>query len=230
MATFWQVGLAERLATGCTIAPVDRQLIIAAYRAGFGVLGVVAIGTQLADLAAKGVLNPVNFFSYFTILSNSLAVAVLLAGATVWRNQRSATIDMVRGAATLYMTVTLIVYALLLSGTDVDTAIPWVNSVVHQLLPVVMIVDWLIDPPDTRLSFRQGLAWLIPPLAWIVYTMIRGPIAGWYPYPFLDPANGGYGSVAVTSLVILAGGAVLCAVFVVAGNAMRGRVQPAVAA
>jgi hypothetical protein len=124
------------------------------------------------------------------------------------------------------MTVTLIVFALLLSGTDVDTAIPWVNAVVHQLLPVVMIVDWLIDPPADRLTIRQGLAWLIPPLIWIVYTMIRGPIAGWYPYPFLDPTNGGYGSVAVTTLVILAGGAVLCVILVTAGNTMRDRAQP----
>ena len=69
--------------------------------------------TQLADLAGKGVLSPVNFFSYFTILSNTFAVVVLLAGATVWRNQHSPRIDMVRGAATLYMTVTLIVFALL---------------------------------------------------------------------------------------------------------------------
>ena len=205
---------------------VDRRGVIAAYRAGFGILGVAAIATQLLDLAGKGVLNPVNFFSYFTILSNTLAVIVLLVGAARWRSRPSQTTDMLRGAAVLYMTVTLIVFALLLSGTDVDTAIPWVNAVVHQLLPVVMIVDWLIDPPVTRLTIRQGLAWLIPPLVWIVYTMIRGPIAGWYPYPFLDPANGGYGSVAVTTLVILAGGAVLCALLVLAGNAMRDRSHP----
>ena len=124
------------------------------------------------------------------------------------------------------MTVTLIVFALLLSGTDVDTAIPWVNAVVHQLLPVVMIADWLVDPPATRLTIRQGMVWLIPPLVWIVYTMIRGPIAGWYPHPFLDPANGGYGSVAVLTLVILAGGAVLCAILVVAGNTLRDRARP----
>lgn len=204
-------------------------MVIAAYRAGFGVLGVAAILTQLVDLAGKGVLNPVNFFSYFTILSNTFAVVVLLSGATVWRNRRSVTIDMLRGAALVYMTVTLIVFALLLSGTDVDTAIPWVNAVVHQLLPFVMIADWLIDPPATRLTIGQGLAWLVPPLVWIVYTMIRGPIAGWYPYPFLDPANGGYGSVAVTTLVILAGGAVLCVGLVLTSNWMRDRARPVAA-
>ena len=116
-------------------------------------------------------------------------------------------------------------FALLLSGTDVDTAIPWVNAVVHQVLPVVLIADWLIDPPGTRLSIGQGLIWLIPPIIWIAYTLIRGPIAGWYPYPFLNPANGGYGSVALTSLAILCGGALLCVVLVVAANAMRDRAR-----
>jgi hypothetical protein len=64
---------------------------------------------------------------------------------------------------------------------------------------------------------------------WIVYTMIRGPIAGWYPYPFLDPANGGYGSVAVTTLVILAGGAVLSVILVIAANTMVDRARPVAA-
>ena len=27
-------------------------------------------------------------------------------------------------------------------------------------------------------------------------TVVRGALTGWYPYPFIDPANGGYASVA----------------------------------
>ena len=76
-------------------------MIIAVYRLGFGALGLAAIVTQLADLAGRGVLNPVNFFSYFTILSNTFAVVVLFAGATIWRTERSATADMLRSAAVL---------------------------------------------------------------------------------------------------------------------------------
>lgn len=84
---------------------------IAAYRVGFGVLGVAAIATQPPDLAGRGVLNPVNFFSYFTILSNPFAVVVLLAGAAQWRGWPSRTTGMVRGVMVLYMTITLIVCA-----------------------------------------------------------------------------------------------------------------------
>lgn len=50
---------------------------------------------------------------------------------------------------------------------------------------------------------RHGLLWLSFPLLWIVYTIIRGAIVNLYPYPFLNPANGGYASVAVYCVVIL---------------------------
>ena len=113
---------------------------------------------------------------------------------------------------------------MLLSGTDVDTAIPWVNSVVHQLMPIVLVVDWLIDPPAGRLTMRQGLLWLSYPAVWIVYILIRGAIVGLYPYPFLNPANGGYGSVAGYSVAILVLMTLVCAATVGLANAVgRGR-------
>ena len=57
----------------------------------------------------------------------------------------------------------------------------------------------------TRLSVRDGLLWLAFPLAWTGVTLVRGALDGWYPYPFLDPANGGYGQVAVIAVAITAG-------------------------
>jgi hypothetical protein len=53
---------------------VNRSVVIAAYRVGFAVLTLLAIVVQFTDLAARGVLNPVNFFSYFTIQSNLIAL------------------------------------------------------------------------------------------------------------------------------------------------------------
>lgn len=203
---------------------------LALYRLLFSLLALAAVVVQLADLAGKGVLNPVNYFSYFTIESNLIGVAVLLIGAATWRASRSSTMELVRGAAVLYLTITFVVFALLLSGTDVDTAIPWVDTVLHKIFPIVVIVDWLVDPPVARLTLRQSLVWLVYPLLWLVYTLVRGAIVGWYPYPFLDPANGGYASVAAYVVAILVFGIVLCAVVVTIGNALGGRrrvIQPA---
>lgn len=199
--------------------PMDRRVVHALARVFFAGLTLAAILTQLADLAFAGTLNPVSYFSYFTIDSNLIAATVLLIGAARWRAEPSATFDLIRGAAVVYMTVTGIVFTLLLSNTDVDTAIPWVNTVVHELMPIVIVADWLLDPPHERLTTRQGLLWLIFPLAWIVYTLIRGGFTGLYPYPFLNPANGGYGSVLLYSLGILVLMAIVCWLTVVLANA-----------
>ncbi len=210
--------------------PMDRRALVALYRAAFGVLAFVAIGVQLADLAGKGTLDPVNYFSYFTIDSNVIGGAILLIGAVRWRGPGSATMDVLRGGAVVYLSVTGVVFSLLLSGTDVDTAIPWVNAVVHEVMPLVIVVDWLIDPPWSRLTYRQGLLWLGFPSVWIIYTLIRGALIGRYPYPFLDPANGGYATVAVYCVAILAGMIAFCAVVVWVGDALRRTMRRATAA
>ena len=205
---------------------MDRRLAIAGYRLGFGLLTLAAIAVQLLDLAGKGVLDPVSYFSYFTIESNLIASAALLIGAARWQATRSPALDVVRGGAVVYMSITGIVFTLLLSGTDVDTAIPWVNTVVHELMPMVILIDWLLDPPPMWLTVRRGLLWLSYPAVWIVYILVRGAIANRYPYPFLDPANGGYGSVAIYCVAILVLMSFVCAAVVVLANTVGGRGRP----
>ena len=57
--------------------------------------------------------------------------------------------------------------------------------------------------PWTRRSLLAALGWLLAPLAYFAYSLVRGPIAHWYPYPFLDPRSlGGYGRVALYAVVL----------------------------
>jgi len=86
-------------------------------------------------------------------------------------------------------------------------------------MPIVIVADWLLDPRRARLTLRQGLLWLIFAVAWIAYTMIRGSLVGLYPYPILDPANGGYATVALYCVGILGLMAIVCWLTVVLGNA-----------
>ena len=181
----------------------------------------VAIAAQLAQSSDAGTLVPLNFASYFTIQSNVIGLVVFLVGAARWRGPSTPGWDLVRGASALNLTVTYVVFALLLSNTDVDVALPWVNTVVHTVFPLAVIVDWLIDPPAPRSRGRESLRWLAYPLLWLGYTMVRGAIAGWYPYPFLDPANGGYGTVALYVVAILVFGLVVVAALRFVGNALQ---------
>ena len=51
------------------------------------------------------------------------------------------------------------------------------------------------------------------PALYVPYSLIRGALVGWYPYPFLDADAQGYGSVAVTCAVMLVGLVGLSALF-----------------
>ena len=106
-------------------------------------------------------------------------------------------------------------FAVLLSGLQEspDTHIGWVDFVVHKLIPIVVVPDWLIDPPRHRLSITTALLWLTYPTIWLAYTLIRGANTDWYPYPFVDANQLGYGGVLWRSAVLLlafVGAALLC--------------------
>jgi len=87
-----------------TFPGVQRRTGIALYRASFGLLALAAIATQFIDLAGRSLLDPLHFFSYFTIESNLLSAGVFLVLAVRRSEQRSPAMDMVRGGAVVYMT------------------------------------------------------------------------------------------------------------------------------
>lgn len=174
-------------------------------RVAFAVTCAVAIAYQFGLLQSLPTFSPGNFFSFFTIQSNILAAAVLVLAALIRREERTRGFDIVRGAATFYIAITGVVFALLLSGLqeELDTHNGFVNFVVHTLIPVVAVVDWLIDPPRHRLGSLSALTWLAYPIAWFVYTLVRGSRVDWYPYPFVDVNRLGYGGVLVRSVAFL---------------------------
>ena len=132
----------------------------------------------------------VNFFSYFTIESNLFAVAALVAGA-VWAPTRSGQepvwIAVLLAAATTFMTITGLVYNLLLRGIAL-AATPWANEVLHLIGPIFLVADLLFAPPRRRLPWRTIAVVISWPIVWVVYTLLRGefvvsPLTGegwWY--------------------------------------------------
>ena len=157
---------------------------VRAYRLAFALLIVAAIAYQFVSRAALGAFNPVNFFSFFTIESNLFAALVLLVTALIG-GAPSPRRDLIRGAAVAYMATTGVVYGLLLNGYNdaLQTPIPWVNNVLHRLIPLVLVTDWLLAPPGPGLTLRRALVWMLYPLAYFAYSLVRGPIVGWYPSP-----------------------------------------------
>lgn len=169
--------------------------VLRAACGGFALSAVITAIVNTTDVA--------DFFSYFTIQSNLLAIVVLLIGGIV--DPTSPRWSAIRGAVTLYMTITGIVYAVLLANETVGLAPEWIDTVLHRVTPLVLLFDWMLFAPWPRLAHRVSLGWLFYPVLYFTYSLIRGPIADFYPYPFIDPRrDGGYGRVVLYALVLAA--------------------------
>ena len=177
------------------------------YKLTFALLGFSAVVTEIATLVERNLFNPFNFFSYFTIQSNIFAFVMLIVSAlAVASNKRSSKLNLLRGAATLYMVITGIVFAVLLAGVEgsILTAVPWDNLVLHYIMPVVLLIDWLVDKPSKAITFKRSFVWLIYPISYVIYSLVRGQLVNWYPYPFLDPKTNGLSGVFLTAVGIAA--------------------------
>lgn len=181
-----------------------------------GAFGLFVVIRQ-ADISIGQLGFPAgNFFSYFTILSNILADLVLVIYGLFPAIARRG--DAWRGAAALYIAITGVIYNALLREVDVATSEAWLNEVLHVVIPIVLALDWLIVAQVRVVSWRLSLAWLGFPLAYVAYSLIRGPIVNWYPYPFIDPTHpGGYWRVAGYSVVLAVVMAVLSVGFAYLG-------------
>ena len=126
---------------------MDKRNLVAYLRIGFSLLVAAALAVQVYSTLEQG-RNLLNFFSFFTIQSNIIAgVVLLIVGAgTLLNVKANRQFAFIRGAATLYMVITGIVFALLLAGLAerLQLTVPWVNMVLHYLIPIVMLVDWLL--------------------------------------------------------------------------------------
>lgn len=173
--------------------------MLAIPRVILALLALLAIGRQL-NLHIGASYSVINFFSYFTNLSNLFAAFALLLSVFCPKGKSR---DLARYVSVVNMTVVGLVFAVLLRNVNLGALLPWVNYVLHYVMPVAIVLDWLMDPPASRLSSKNILLAMAFPSAYLTYVLLRGTDTGWYPYPFLNPVNvGGYGGVATYSLGI----------------------------
>ena len=142
------------------------------------------------------------YFSYFTIQSNLLvAIGAWTLAAHPQRDGRGWRV--LRLAGLTGITVTALVHAVLLRPLlDLEGASWLADTLLHVAVPLLAVLSWLLVGPRPRTDLRSGALAMVWPVAWLVWTLVVGAVSGWYPYPFLDVAEEGALSVALTSLVI----------------------------
>ncbi|CAM2914081.1 MULTISPECIES: Pr6Pr family membrane protein [Pseudomonas] len=159
----------------------------------------------------------INFFSFFTVLTNTLVV-VVLSYALVSRDSTAKrwflTPAVTSGVAASIVVVSL-AYNLLLRHLWSPTGFQFIaDELLHDVMPVLFLIYWWRCVPKGRLRFKHIGAWVIYPLVYFAYVLLRGHLLGQYQYPFIDVATLGYPQVFVNAGGLLAG-FVLIAVAVV---------------
>ncbi len=189
-----------------------------AWRIVIVLMAVLAEAWNIKNMLASGE-RASEHFAYFTVQANILVIVVMVWMLWVPQARRPAWFDHVRGAITAYIVLTGLVYAVLLAEPDEvwSWSIEYTNAAQHRIIPWLVALDWLLVPTARRIRFARGAWWMLYPLAFLVFSWLRGGLVdGWFPYPFLDPGeHGGWaGLVWPTGQVLIA---FLIGIFVVAG-------------
>ncbi|MFJ4372082.1 Pr6Pr family membrane protein [Pseudomonas japonica] len=148
----------------------------------------------------------VNFFGFFTVLSNVLVATVLTQAAfgraaSAWRLWL---VPWVASGVLVSILFVAIAYSLLLRHLWQPQGWQWLaDALLHDVMPALFALYWWRRVAKGTLRFRHLLAWVLYPLGYFGYALLRGHWVGFYPYPFIDVPTLGYARVLGNALVML---------------------------
>ena len=141
------------------------------------------------------------FLLFFTNQSNILVdLYFILFAFGIFGNKKLYNLthnEAVRGAVTLYIVITGIIYcSVLMPFAPSFFPFPnigkmWFSNVVntwnHMFIPLLSIILWFIPVSYKPIKNRKAtLYYLIYPAVYFVFSIINGAVINFYPYPFLS--------------------------------------------
>jgi len=180
----------------------------------FAVVGQFVLSALVSKLGRMDYI--VQFFSYFTILSN--VMVLLCCFFTVcWSKSRIGlffTKPETITAVTLYILIVGIIYnGILRFLSHPRGLLSLVDELLHVVTPLSFFLFWWLFLDKTEIRWNHIFYWLIFPLIYLFYTLWHGSFSGFYPYPFVDVSELGMDRVILNSfgvtLVFVAIGALL---------------------
>ncbi|VVN70646.1 Pr6Pr family membrane protein [Pseudomonas fluorescens] len=167
----------------------------------------------------------VSFFSFFTVLSNTL-VAVVLTYELNPRESKARDFFLqpwVSSGIAASIILVGLAYSLLLRHLWQPQGWQFLaDELLHDVMPLLFLGYWWLRVPKGTLGLRHIGLWVIYPLVYFGYALMRGHSLGQYQYPFIDVARLGYPQVFINAAGILVG-FVLISLLVVGVDRWRGR-------
>lgn len=197
---------------------VKNRVFAAVWRALGLALGVMGLTFQIVGTSGFMGGSMLVFFTNQTNIFSTALFAVLFVLTIIQCKKQGlkgeiAHVNLsLQLAFTYFITITFLVYWLLLSWSLGDAAAGGSilgtvsNYIVHGVVPLWAIADFVMFMPHGRLEKRFAAYWLAYPLAYYLFTIIRaqfgaplytmGDVEMMYPYPFIEPQIlGGVGMV-----------------------------------
>ncbi|MFD9893817.1 Pr6Pr family membrane protein [Amycolatopsis sp. NPDC059027] len=143
-----------------------------------------------------------NLLCFFTIDSNVL-VTITTALLALGLARTTGLFPVLWLCALVGITVTGVVYQVALAGLyELHGLALFADTMLHKVSPIMCVLGWLLCGP--RGLVRWSTVWwsLLYPLAWVTFTLIRGAIIDYYPYPFIDATKLGYGRITLNCAII----------------------------
>jgi hypothetical protein len=177
------------------------------FAISMAIISTFAVVTQLYLMLLNRVESVpetlIRFFSFFTILTNSL-VAVMFISLWFFPKQQFFQSVKTQTAITVYILVVGLVYNTVLRFIWQPEGLQKVvDELLHTVIPVATFVFWRLFTHSKTLQYKHILTWLLYPFLYLIAVLARGHISGFYPYPFVDVTQLGYSKVVVNSLVVV---------------------------
>ncbi|EJM26162.1 Pr6Pr family membrane protein [Pseudomonas sp. GM25] len=208
-------------------AELRRRLITSAAVLGWAGLGIQLYLIFFARLSVGASLlgGLVSFFSYFTVLTNTLVAVVLTCAVTDRESaaRRWFLQPWVSSGIAVSIAVVGLAYSILLRHLWHPQGWQFIaDELLHDVMPLLFLAYWWLCVPKGTLRLKHLPLWLIYPLVYFAYALLRGHLLGAYAYPFIDVALLGYPQVFVNAGGILLG-FVLIALLVIGVDRWQGR-------
>ena len=149
-----------------------------------------------------------SFFSYFTVLTNTLVATVLTCALTSRESaaRRWFLQPWVSSGIAVSIAVVGLAYNVLLRHLWHPEGWQWLaDELLHDVMPLLFLAWWWLCVPKGTLRLRHIALWVIYPLVYFAYALLRGHLLATYPYPFIDVDTLGYPQVFVNAGGLLAG-------------------------
>ncbi|PMZ90408.1 MULTISPECIES: Pr6Pr family membrane protein [unclassified Pseudomonas] len=159
-------------------------------------------------LGASLIGGLVSFFSYFTVLSNTLVATVLTCAVTSRESaaRRWFLQPWVSSGIAVSIAVVSLAYNLLLRHLWHPEGWQWLaDELLHDVMPLLFLVYWWSCVPKGSLRVGDIGLWVIYPLVYFAYSLLRGHLLAVYPYPFIDVEKLGYPQVFINAGGLLVG-------------------------